>query len=169
MEGFLGMSNVWIGFNFYSDSNNTYGGAYIDYIDILKTISDNATPTPDPNRPSVMIDMSTTNVHPFDDFWIDGYVNVPSVPLVDVNLVFMLDIYGDYFFWPSWVQYPTFDWQSYSTIDVGYWYIEVIPFFTWPDTGNNSASNIYLYGMLLDDNTNNLISNIAVVNWGYGP
>jgi hypothetical protein len=108
-------------------------------------------------------------VRPFDDFGIDLYVNVPSVPLSNVNLVFMLGIYGDYFFWPSWAHYPTLDWQYYETIDPGYWYIEIVPSFIWPDTGRNSTSSLYLYGMFLDDSKNYVISNIAIVNWSYGP
>lgn len=166
---FIGIDTVWIGYNFFSDSSNTYEGAYIDYIDIFKTTSVNPTPTPDSNQPIVMIDIPTTYVHPFDDFWIDLFVNVPSAPLADVNLVFMLDIYGDYFFWPSWTHYPSLDWQSYETIDTGDWYIEILPLFQWPDTGRNSTSNMYLYGMFLDDSRNNVISNVAIVNWGYGP
>ena len=166
---FLGKENVWIGFIFNSDANNTHYGAYVDDVGIYKAVPDTPTPTPGPGQLGVEISLPSNFVHPFDTFYIDGYVNVPTDPLVDVNLAFVLDVYGTYFFWPSWSRYPTLDWQYYSSFGVGKWYIKVLPTFIWPDTGTSSASNLVLYGMLLDYEVTHVIGNIASVTFGYGP
>jgi hypothetical protein len=165
----LGQPDVWIGFEFISDSSNTYGGAYVDYIDVYKTVSDNPTPTPNPDVPSITIDMPTTYVHPYDSFYINENIDVPSSPLYSVNLFCVLDVYGALFFWPSWTTYPEWDWTYYDTIDVGSWYVEILPAFTWPDTGGGSASGLYLYGLMLDETLSYVIGNYDVVSWGYGP
>lgn len=168
-ESFLGKGNVWVGFNFLSDSVTNHYGAYVDDMLIYKTIADAPTPTPIPGQPGVEITIPTAFVHPSEIFYIDAYVNVPSSPLPEVNLAVVLDIYGTYYFWPSWSKYPVTDWQYYSSFPVGTWYVRVLTTFVWPDTGSASASNLIIYGMLLDKDVTHVIGNYATVTWGYGP
>jgi hypothetical protein len=165
----LGKPEVWIGFQFTSDADNTRYGIYLDNITIYKTVSDSPTPTPIPDQPGVSITIPSDFVHPGDSFYIDGYVNLPDQPIANVNLAFVLDVCGSYYFWPSWVKYPSTDWRFYSSIPAGNTYVRVLPTFIWPDTGSSSASNLQIYGMLLDDAATHVIGNYAIVNWGYGP
>lgn len=164
---YVGKNAVWIGFYFESDVSNTHYGAYVDDVLIYKSIPVTPTPTPQPDLPSVQITIPTNFVHPSENFYLDGYVTVPGTPIQNVNLAFILDVYGAMFFWPEWKQQP--DWQFYSSFQVGKWYVRVLPTLIWPDTGNAYVPDLHFYGALLDQNVTHIIGSYAAVTWGYGP
>ncbi len=128
--------------------------------------------TPTTARPlGVRIELPTLTVHPGEEFYVRGYLDNPGAALEDVPVFFVLDVYGSYWFWPSWIPYapPGSTAIDYQVMDVpsGTETIEVIALFTWPDTGGGSASGIRFYGAMLDETMTGLRGDLAVVTWGY--
>lgn len=121
----------------------------------------------------VRIELPTLTVHPNETFYVKGYLDNPNASMANVPVFFVLDVYGSYWFWPSWSLYspptnPNFD---YDILDIptGTTIIDVISAFTWPDTGADSVSGIYFYGAMLDSGMTGLRGQMAAVSWGYGP
>ena len=136
-------------------------------------------PTPLPPTPTLLplgvrIGMPTRRVQPGEYFWVTGFVdNRGSSRIEQVPLFYVLDIFGYYYFWPSWRLY-----HPPESLDVDFRVIDIDPGstmtwvvqrFTWPDTGDDSATGLYFYGALLDPAAGSLLGEIAVAEWGYGP
>lgn len=83
----------------------------------------------------------------------------------------VLDVYGEYFFAPSWCYYspqtPNLDCYYFETLPGGVTITEVIPEFAWPE-GVGSADNLYFYGALLSGATGALWGDLAVWQFSYG-
>lgn len=172
-----------------SDSGS-YGGWNIDDIKITYDIDcDKPTPTPRPTiTPSptptvtpeptpgyplgVRLDMPDM-AHPGDEFSIIGYLDNPDEPLAQVATFFILEVYGKFWFWPSWAyfDYPEYPDIDYRFIDVptGTTNITVIPPFEWPDTGQDRVTGLGFYGAMLNQEMNDIMGGFAFKMWGYGP
>ncbi|MBN2056114.1 amidohydrolase family protein [bacterium] len=120
----------------------------------------------------VRIDMPRY-IRPGQTFHATGLVDNPSEPMADVPVCFVLDVFGEYWFWPGWIYHhpPDAVGFDYCAMDIatGTTAVEVIPAFSWPDTGNDSLSGIYLYGAMLNTEMNDLFGAMAIVEWGFGP
>ncbi|MGB3975962.1 MAG: hypothetical protein WBM02_02540 [bacterium] len=131
------------------------------------------TPEPTPGYPlGVRLEMPDM-AHPGDDFSIIGYLDNPDAPLAHVATFFILEVYGKFWFWPSWVY---FDYPEYAAIDFEYidvptgtTEIIVIPPFVWPDTGQDIVTGQGFYGAMLNPEMNDIMGEIAIKSWGYGP
>ncbi len=131
------------------------------------------TPEPTPGYPlGVRLDMPDM-AHPGDEFSIIGYLDNPDAPLPHVATFFILEVYGKFWFWPSWVY---FDYPEYAAIDFEYidvptgtTEIIVIPPFVWPDTGQDIVTGLGFYGAMLNPEMNDIMGEIAIKSWGYGP
>ena len=111
--------------------------------------------------------------HPGEDFYVTGYLDNPGSALSDIPTFFVLDVYGSYWFWPSWTHYdppanPDIDYMLME-VPTGTTLVEVIGTFTWPDTGNDSASGLHLYGAMLNTDMTDILGRMADKEWGYGP
>ncbi len=130
-------------------------------------------PTPTP-QPALRVRLSCPSmVHPGEEFYLDGYVDNPAAPLSDAPLLFVLDVYGEYWFWPSWSHYDPesgegLDWRT-RDLGTGTTYVEVLPRFVWPDTGSRSASGLYFYGAVLDPGMTEVMGELGYAAFGYGP
>lgn len=112
-------------------------------------------------------------VSPGDRFFIDGYLENSGSALSGIHVFFMLDVLGDYWFWPGWTH---FDPQSgsgidFTTMDVdaGQTRLYIMNPFNWPDTGSTALGNLAIWGAMLDPGTSNLIGEVGYVAWGFGP
>ncbi|MBN1355366.1 S8 family serine peptidase [bacterium] len=85
----------------------------------------------------------------------DGYANMP--------LFVILDVYGLYFFAPS---FSDFDYYSLALVP-GEMEIEVLPEFTWPE-GAGSASGILWYGAMTDPGITQLFGEMDTWEFGWG-
>jgi|GEM_PF-402523 len=80
-----------------------------------------------------------------------------------VDEYIILDVYGLYWFWPSWTQ--TVDNQS-QNVAADERHADNLMSFIWPD-GAGSASGLIFWGALLDPGTSTLVGNVDNVSWGY--
>jgi hypothetical protein len=130
---------------------------------------------PSQNIPDQMVrlELATDLVHPGDMFWVKGYLENKSGPLRQVPTFFMLEIYGVFYFWPSWATYdpPESTGIDFRFEDVphGSRIIEVMPEFIWPDTGQASLGGMVFYGAMLTQDMSAILGEMAVEEWGFGP
>lgn len=106
-------------------------------------------------------------VRPGDPFFIRGYLDNPGPPLYDAAVFFVLEAYGDYWFWPSWMKFE----HSSSEIDflvmdlaTGTTGVDVLPAFTWPDAG--TAGGLRIYGAFLNSEMTDIMGEMAMVEFG---
>jgi len=126
------------------------------------------TETPFPYPLGVRIDMPEM-VHPGDDFWVTGYLDNPGDEIPAAPVFFILDVFGSYYFWPSWAHYPPEVDFQYVFVPYGTTELTVIATFSWPDTGSAEATGLYFYGAMLNEDMTAVLGELAVAEWGYGP
>ncbi|MBN2054303.1 hypothetical protein JW905_05240 [bacterium] len=133
------------------------------------------TPTPGPTGTiplGVRIDMPSA-VHPGEQFWVTGWLDNPGPTAVTMPTFFILEVYRQYWFWPSWAWYapPESTLIDYDRVDVpvGTTPLEVVPLITWPNTGTDAAWGLYFYGAFLNEDLNDIVGSWTVLEWGYGP
>lgn len=112
-------------------------------------------------------------VHPGEAFRVTGRIMNLGPPRTGVPVFFILDVYGELWFWPSWAHYapPGSTAVDYELRDIhtGYVDIGVVPEFTWPDTGTDSAIGLYFYGACLTPDMTAIDGIWSAVEWGFGP
>ncbi|MBN1355463.1 hypothetical protein JXA40_04225 [bacterium] len=79
-----------------------------------------------------------------------------------VPLFVILDVYGNYFFWPS---FGVFDYQE-ITVDIGSREFEVLPEFLWP-SGVGSATGIRWYAAMTDPAITGLLGTMDTWEFGW--
>jgi hypothetical protein len=131
------------------------------------------TPSPTPSHPlGVRIDIPEM-VHPGDEFSIIGYLDNPDLPMTEVPTFFILEVYDVYWFWPSWGMYdpPDFTDIDFMRIDAptGTTNVTVISPITWPDTGPDIVTGLWIYGAMLNEEMTEILGDMAAQEWGYGP
>lgn len=104
-----------------------------------------------------------------DTFILTCDINNPAAQSLNVNLFVALDVYGTYFFYPSWREYnpndpASLDWAA-RTITTGL-YSEEILRFPWP-TGAGAAAGINFIGAMLDRTTGEVVANIPITTFGF--
>lgn len=127
-----------------------------------------ATNTPTPTPPECT-ELGTTIVMPShlfhvgDTCFCDVVVcNPGSTTYNDTPLMVVLDVYGQYFFAPSFTSFDQY------TIDVtpGQQTINVLPPFEWP-TGAGAASDIWFYSAMTDPAITELFGTLDSFNFGW--
>lgn len=120
----------------------------------------------------VHINMPVT-VHPGEKFRVCGYLNNPGDPRVQVPVFFILDVFGELFFWPTWTAYspPENTAVDYRLMDVptGISAVNVLPMMTWPDTGSARLDGLFFYGAMLNQDMTDILGQMAVTEWSFGP
>ncbi len=131
-------------------------------------------PTPSPPPLGVRIILSTEYVRPGELFYVWAYLDNPGPSmLTDIPLFFMLGVYGEYWFWPSWSagespEQEGMDFQ-YRDIPPGSTFVNVLPAFAWPDTGTLEMTGLIFYGAMLDQSFAFVLGQPAIQVWGFGP
>lgn len=127
------------------------------------------TPTEAPATPTPIIPNLTVILHLNDDLFEQNepfvlvYEGLRSGPRIAVDRYIILDVFGTYYFWPSWEQNLDSDRRVYNHGDHRY---ETILSFTWP-TGAGQAENLAFYCGCLEVGTQTLASNITDVRFSF--
>jgi len=132
------------------------------------------TPTPSPGYPlGIRIELAENPAQPGNPFQVKGFIDNPDTTMTHVPVVFILDVYQIFFFWPSWNRFdpPAHQEIDYEYFDIpnGSTAVDVIPSFIWPDTGTESVYGLYFYGAMLNPEMDSILGEMALVEWGYGP
>jgi hypothetical protein len=126
------------------------------------------TPVPPTNTPECTV-LGCEVYMPSDDFvegddcYCDVYVCNPGDDTYpDVPVFVILDVYGLYFFAPS---FSDFDFYT-KTIEPGEMTISVLPSFPWPG-GVGTASGILWYAAMTDQNMTQLFGELGMFTFGW--
>ncbi len=126
------------------------------------------TPTATPETPGIELEMPATYFQPGDDCYLDAILRNPSDPLNDVPLVVILDIDGVYWFWSSWTR--EFDFEMLD-VPAGSKTVQIIPDFTWPDTGNSTMNGLIFWAAILTPDMTEILGGISGIDhfeFGFG-
>ncbi len=133
--------------------------------------TETVTPEVTPFPLGVRIDMPAW-VSPSEIFSVTGYLDNPDEVLTGVPVFFVLDVYGEFWFWDDWTHFIPPDGAVdfvVMTLPQGTTMVNVLLPFVWPDTGNAAVSGLRFWGALLDESMSTILGNYAVIEWGYGP
>lgn len=111
----------------------------------------------------VTLDMPLSTFTPGDGCYLKVQVRNDGSGILHANLVVVLDVYGDYYMWPSWGSY--FDRKNVA-IPSGNSEVSILPVFLWP-SGAGSASGLFFHAGYMDENLGGLLSNVDSVGFGW--
>ena len=101
-----------------------------------------------------------------DPCYLDAIVcNATAQQLTDHPLFVVLDVFGEYWFAPSWIKIT--EGIDFFDLDfsIGITNVEVIPLFSWPpDTG--SQSGIFFWGAMTNPERTEIFGELD--NWEFG-
>jgi len=110
-------------------------------------------------------------IHPGELFYVTGYLDNPGPNLIDVPTFFLLDVYGEYWFWPSWSYFVPTDAASVDyrllAVPLGTTVVPVLEAFIWPETGGDSLTDLRFWGAMLTSDLGSVLGDYAVATWGY--
>jgi hypothetical protein len=121
-------------------------------------------PTPLPDTCEIYLRMNSHFFRPGDACVLETLTLYTYAEDKDSEKYILLDVYGDYYYWPSWGTS-----QDNLLITLTYspqFVVERIFDFTWPE-GCGSADGLRFWTALLDPDTRDLISNIDSWEFGY--
>jgi hypothetical protein len=126
-----------------------------------------ASPTPGSGGLTIAMEMPATFYRPGMTFSLDAVITNGGTNSQTGPLFVILEVFGTYYFYPSWT-HEGIDYST-ETFAPGENPLTIIPAFTWPDTGQTSVSGLVFYGAVVLPDLSDLWSNLAVLEWGYGP
>lgn len=119
----------------------------------------------------VDLDMPSTYYLPGDICYLTATIYNDLVPREDVAFFVVLEVYGNYWMYPSW------DWfdgslvagDDYKVIDVplDIDVVTIIPQFIWPE-GAGALDSLFFYGALLEPDFSAVIGNMDIFQFSYG-
>jgi len=84
--------------------------------------------------------------------------------MVTVNQYVILDVYGAYYFWPSWT--PSLD-NLMRDLPADYMgEVDILLDFIWPE-GAGAADGILFYSAFTDPGNTQLIGGLSLIEWGF--
>jgi len=131
------------------------------------------TNTPGPGGgPFLELQLPQLFFRPGDYFRLDLSMRNTSAAAFDgLNLFVLLDVYGDFYFWPSWIRYfpPDYLGINYQvvTIPPGERRMAIIDPFAWPVTGQ-SLTGIKFHAALTDPTITWIVGVMDSIDWGFG-
>jgi hypothetical protein len=121
------------------------------------------TPTPECTKLGCSIEMPSNMFGPGNHCYCTVYVCNPGQTTYKNTPVFVvLDVYGLYFFAPSFSDFDSYLFDIAPGIQI----IEVLPSFNWP-SGAGSATGIYWYAAMTDPEMTGLIGNMDTFAFGW--
>jgi hypothetical protein len=121
------------------------------------------TPTPECPELGVTIDMPSDMYLPGTSCYCNVRVcNPEAVTYPGTPLLVLLDVYGQYFFAPSFTDYD----QYIIDVTPGSRTIEILPTFVWP-SGAGSASDIWFYAGMTDPDITELFGTFDGFRFGW--
>ncbi|MBN1297202.1 right-handed parallel beta-helix repeat-containing protein [bacterium] len=109
------------------------------------------------------IDMPQSQFRPGDGCYLKIGLSNRGSGILHANLILVLDVYGDYFMWPSWGDH--FD-RGVIPVPSGGSETGIFPFFIWP-TGAGTASGLAFYAGLMNMELTEVISNVHSFSFGW--
>ncbi len=91
--------------------------------------------------------------------------NVTGSPIADHPLFVVLDVFGSYYFAPSFNSYDNYL-QQFPVFSTGQTVVEVIPQFSWP-SGTGNASGLRWYGALTNPSVSELFGEMGMWEFGW--
>jgi len=111
--------------------------------------------------------MPSSLYRPGDICWCTATVcNAEAQALEGNPLWVILDVFGTYYFAPSFSQTPENYLAQYPRFEVGETVVEVLPSFTWPE-GAGSANGVVWYGALTDPQVTTLVGELGSFTFGW--
>ncbi len=115
------------------------------------------------------MEMPETHFVPGKKCYLTAYLHNEHAPRENVPMFVLLEVMGEYWFWDKWTQDV-----GYKRIHLpsGTSCINVLPEFTWPDTGTSSFSSINFIGCLLNNDMDEVmgdVNGIGYWSFGFGP
>ena len=111
-------------------------------------------------------------VSPGDPFSITGYLDNNTGAPTNVDVYFILDIYGYLWFWDDWVysdpDQPDYDYVN-MTLPAGTTELKIIPEVSWPDTGDMIVDDLWIYSAMVNPETGHIQGEYDAIRWGFGP
>ncbi len=120
------------------------------------------TPKPTPDF-SLNLVLNRTVFRPGEPFLLGVTIeNLNRLPYYNQPFFVLLDVYGSYYFYPSWTHELDF-----MYIDITQW-IKTVPilYFDWPEV-NDSADGIAFHAAILNSDLTSVIGNIDTVTFGW--
>ncbi|MBN1551842.1 amidohydrolase family protein [bacterium] len=127
------------------------------------------TATPTPTNPGcdelgVTVWMPSNDFGPGDPCALEAHICNPSgITYINYPLFVILDIYGTYYFAPS---YSSYDYYTLAELPPGLLVKTIIPEFPWPDNVG-SADNILVYGAMTTKDFSQLFGNYGFFSFGW--
>ncbi len=132
------------------------------------TITPTATPTIPPKGMQLILNGDSFTYR--DRFYLHYYMHNPETTAYSADVYILLDVYGTFWCWPSWIQLDDgLDLKRNISVAPQSSYHEIVLDFIWPET-DSRASGIYMYGALFEPGTldiDTLIGEIQVVTFDY--
>ncbi|MBN2057120.1 TlpA family protein disulfide reductase [bacterium] len=122
-------------------------------------------PTPGPEECSFEFQLSQEYFRENDVFSLQAVLTNNGSPRM-VDFYTALDVFGLYYFYPSWTEVLEFETVNLPGGDQ--YTVGVLGPFTWPAV-DGTLEGLNFLGILTDTGTIDLISNVAVQSFGYGP
>jgi len=116
---------------------------------------------------SLSLEVSQDIFYPDDEFFLWATIKKPVGKAISFDEYILLDVYGNYFFWPTWIPFPSLDKNTY-TMDADEILLEQdILEFLWPEC-SGSAAGLWFYGLLMEpDSLEIVLSDPASASFGY--
>lgn len=120
------------------------------------------TPTPTDERPYITIFTNQTLYEAGDQFILTTRIG-HTIEVVRADEYIILDVYGSYWFWPSWDQ--TID-SVRITLNSGRVSVAKVLEFAWPE-GAGSASGLYFWAALLAADSSELLCPVVTTRFSF--
>ena len=124
-------------------------------------------PTPVCEETGITLELPATTFKQGDVFYLNATVCNHSEDIFNMHHCFIiLDVLGDYWFAPSWVNVNSgLDSYNYS-IPSGGWTFQVLPIFLWPEI-QGSFDGVTIWGALTDPGITTIVGEIDQVQFGW--
>jgi hypothetical protein len=165
----IGESQVWIALVFHSDDDSkTAEGVYVDeiYLEYMATpVPTSTPPTPTPGAPNLSIDLQLSQdmFQAGDPFILMAVLTNHGAGNHETDMYVILDVYGNYWFYPSWS-------QTIDKFRQPFWhkaqYVRYILDFIWPEV-DSTADGIRFWGAITAPNNVEIIYSTDMVEFGY--
>ncbi|MCD4654574.1 hypothetical protein K8T06_11675, partial [bacterium] len=122
-------------------------------------------PLPLPS-PGLILSLDDHQLEYGDPFLLHFDLHNPSYDSITTDIWILLDIFGVYWCYPTWI--PMSEGVNWKTMEIDFLrtYHETVLDFNWPHV-NGNISGLRFWGVALKSGTSDLIGDLQVVEWGY--
>lgn len=164
-----GSNLCWMSYD--EESMEIYMGNLANETPFPTTMTPTPAPTPSPHQTpmpeSIFLDLRlNNNFFSAGDLFLLDIDIVNFAPAQNIDLYVFLDVYDNYWFWPSWVMYPAMDTERIFIPAQDVLRRSVLNFI-WPEN-SGAGTDIFFWSMASAPSSYELISNIESESFDYG-